>query len=70
MSVPRGDFGITVCFGRVYCMGGRDGIHHLNTIEKYNPQTNRWHCVTSMQMRRLGLVAATVRVPVIKDEPI
>nr|CAD7588425.1 unnamed protein product [Timema genevievae] len=70
MSVPRSNFGITVSFRRIYCLGGHDGIHYLNTVEKYNPHTNRWHCVNAMQVRRFGVTAGTVHVPVIKEEPI
>nr|CAD7265187.1 unnamed protein product [Timema shepardi] len=70
MSVPRSDFGITLGFRRIYCLGGHDGIHYLNTVEKYNPHTNRWHCVNAMQVRRFGVTAGTVHVPVIKEEPI
>jgi N-acetylneuraminic acid mutarotase len=63
MSVARGAFGTTVCNGRIYVIGGSDGIHLLNTVEKFNPRTNRWHCAQSMQVRRIGLGAATVKIP-------
>lgn len=63
MSVPRSSFGVTVWNGRIYVMGGTDGLHLLNTVEKFNPRTNRWHCSQAMQARRIGLGAATVKIP-------
>ncbi|KAK4313697.1 hypothetical protein Pmani_014986 [Petrolisthes manimaculis] len=63
MISARSSFGITVSRGRIYCLGGFSGGSILNTVEKYNPRTNTWHCVQSMQLRRFGLVAATVNVP-------
>jgi hypothetical protein len=44
-------------------MGGHDSIHYLNSVEKFNPKTNRWHCVHSMQVKRFGMGAATLYVP-------
>ncbi|XP_071550708.1 kelch-like protein 40 isoform X2 [Panulirus ornatus] len=63
MISARSSFGVTVSHGRIYCLGGFSGESNLNTVEKYNPRTNMWHCVQSMQLRRYGLVAATVYVP-------
>lgn len=63
MISARSSFGVTVSHGRIYCLGGFSGESNLNSVEKYNPRTNMWHCVQSMQLRRYGLVAATVSVP-------
>ncbi|XP_042240722.1 kelch-like protein 12 isoform X2 [Homarus americanus] len=63
MISTRSSFGVTVSHGRIFCLGGFSGESLLNTAEKYNPRTNMWHCVQSMQLRRYGLVAATVCVP-------
>ena len=41
-------------------MGGHDGINYLKTVEKYNPETNAWTCVTSMGARRGGVGVATL----------
>ena len=62
MLSPRSNFGVTVSHERVYALGGFSGQGVLNSAEKYNPLTDRWHGVQSMQMRRHGLVAATVAV--------
>lgn len=42
MSVPRSSFGVAVSNGRIYCVGGFDGVHFLRTVEKYNPKTDRY----------------------------
>jgi len=63
MSVARSHFGTTVCDSRIYCLGGYDSLHYLNTVEKFNPVTNRWHCVHGMQMRRFAVSAATLFLP-------
>lgn len=67
MSVARSHFGTTVCGSRIYCLGGYDSIHHLSTVEKFNPVTNRWHCAQGMQMRRFAVSAATLFVPLHKE---
>ncbi len=43
MSVPRSSFGSCVSRsnGRIYCVGGYDGVHFVKTVEKYNPRTDR-----------------------------
>ncbi|KAJ1529501.1 hypothetical protein ONE63_006274 [Megalurothrips usitatus] len=70
MSLARASFGITVSDNRIYCIGGYNGVNYTNTVEKFNPRTNRWHCVQAMQCRRYGVGAATLRVPVIsREEP-
>jgi len=43
MSIPRSSFGVATSNGRIYCVGGYDGIHYLNTVEKYNPRTDRYN---------------------------
>ncbi|KAK3923947.1 Kelch-like protein diablo [Frankliniella fusca] len=68
MSIARASFGISVSDNRIYCVGGYNGVHYTNTVEKFNPRTNRWHCVQAMQSRRYGVGAATLRVPVIARE--
>lgn len=50
MPVPRNSFSVAVSDKRIYCMGGSNAVHFLNTVEKFNPRTNRWHCVHAMQV--------------------
>ncbi|XP_034249410.1 kelch-like protein 5 [Thrips palmi] len=68
MPYARASFGISVVDGRIYCVGGYNGVNFTNTVEKFNPRTNRWHCVQAMLNRRYGVGAATLRVPVISRE--
>jgi len=67
MSVARSHFGTTLSDRRIYCLGGYDSIHYLSTVERFNPVTNRWHCVHGMQMRRFAVSAATLFVPLHKE---
>jgi N-acetylneuraminic acid mutarotase len=67
MSVARSHFGTTVSNNRIYCLGGYDSIHYLNTVEKFNPVANRWHCIHAMQVRRFAVGAATLLVPLYKQ---
>lgn len=41
MSAARASFGISVSDNRVYCVGGYNGVNYTNTVEKFNPRTNR-----------------------------
>ncbi|XP_067000718.2 kelch-like protein diablo isoform X2 [Anabrus simplex] len=66
MHVPRCDFGVAVANGCVYCLGGSDSVHFLNTVDKYNAQTDRWHCMHSMQVTRVRGGGAALYVPQIK----
>lgn len=63
MMGSRSSFGVTISRGRIYCIGGFSGESVLNTVEKYNPRIDMWHCVQSMQLRRYGLVASTLKLP-------
>jgi hypothetical protein len=66
MTIARSHFSTTVCKNRIFCLGGHDSIHYLNTVEKFNPGVNRWHCMHAMQVRRFGAGAATLFVPLYK----
>lgn len=68
MQVPRSHFGITLYDNRVYCVGGSDSIHNLNSVIKYNTSTDMWHNVVSMNTKRVSAAAVTVIVPKIQDE--
>lgn len=35
-------------------------MNYLKTVEKYNPETNKWTCVASMGARRGGVGVATL----------
>ncbi len=44
--------------GRIYVMGG-DSLSGLNTVQAYNPRTNRWSIMPPMPDARYGVAATT-----------
>lgn len=42
MSKRRCGVGVAVCNELLYAVGGHDGQSYLNSIERYDPQTNLW----------------------------
>uniref|UniRef100_A0A673CAQ0 Uncharacterized protein n=1 Tax=Sphaeramia orbicularis TaxID=375764 RepID=A0A673CAQ0_9TELE len=59
MSGRRLQFGVAVLDGRLYVVGGRDGLKTLNTVECYNPHSktcerHATHVNTQAWLRRSG----------------
>ena len=44
MSVCRGGVGVGTLGGRLFAIGGHDSINYLNSVEAYDPDTNRYCC--------------------------
>lgn len=44
----------------LYALGGNDGSSSLNSVEKYDPQLNKWTIVSSMVTRRSSIGAAVL----------
>lgn len=55
MSGRRLQFGVAVLDGRLYVVGGRDGLKTLNTVECYNPHSKSWSVMPPMSTHRHGL---------------
>jgi N-acetylneuraminic acid mutarotase len=56
----RKDFGVGVLNGKIYAVGGwyinnADGTKNLNSVEEYDPLTNRWVYRKSLSNPRRGL---------------
>ena len=45
--------------GYLYAVGGNDGAASLQSVERYNPHTNKWSRVAPMNRRRAGLTHST-----------
>ena len=54
MLMPRGGVGVAGLGGYLYAVGGNDGAASLQSVERYNPHTNKWSRVASMNRRRAG----------------
>lgn len=52
MSTARSRVGVAVVNGLLYAIGGYDGQSRLSTVEVYNPETDTWSKVASMNSQR------------------
>ncbi len=41
MSCPRGGVGVASLAGKLFAVGGHDGTNYLNSVEAYDPITDR-----------------------------
>ena len=46
--------------GKLYCIGGFDGVSRLSTVECYDPVTDEWSAMSPMMTKRSALAVATV----------
>jgi hypothetical protein len=67
MGTRRMNLAATTLNGKIYAVGGDDGVyvqpnipHILNTTEAYDPTTNTWTAIASMGTTRDDLAAATL----------
>lgn len=52
MRTARSRVGVAVINGLLYAIGGYDGQSRLSTVEVYNPETDSWTRVSSMNSQR------------------
>ena len=55
MNGRRLQFGVAVVDGKIFVVGGRDGLKTLNTVECYDPATKTWTFLPPMSTHRHGL---------------
>ncbi|CAM5103514.1 unnamed protein product, partial [Natator depressus] len=60
LSEGKRDMGVAELGSYLYCVGGRDGMVHLSTVEKYDPRGNRWCKMAPMTCHRTGLGVAVL----------
>uniref|UniRef100_A0A3Q2Q1L7 Kelch-like family member 18 n=1 Tax=Fundulus heteroclitus TaxID=8078 RepID=A0A3Q2Q1L7_FUNHE len=56
MRTARSRVGVAVVNGLLYAIGGYDGQSRLSTVEVYNPETDSWTRVSSMNSQRRCVV--------------
>ena len=54
MNTPRSTVGVAVLDHKLYAVGGRDGSSCLNSVEVFDPHTNKWSSAAPMVKRRGG----------------
>ena len=52
--------GIEVVDGKIYCIGGHDGSNALDTTYRYDPVSDSWETLASMQLVRSGMSSAVL----------
>lgn len=51
--------GVCALGNHIYVMGGYDGTNQLNTVERYDVETDSWTFISSMRHRRSALGVTT-----------
>uniref|UniRef100_A0A5F8H0Q1 Kelch like family member 17 n=1 Tax=Monodelphis domestica TaxID=13616 RepID=A0A5F8H0Q1_MONDO len=59
---PRSTHDLVAMDGWLYAVGGNDGSSSLNSIEKYNPRTNKWVAASCMFTRRSSVGVAILEL--------
>lgn len=60
MHSRRSTHEVVEASGYLYALGGNDGSSSLNSVERYDPKTNKWSIVTSMLTRRSSIGASVL----------
>jgi len=50
MQTPRSELGLAMLDGHVFAVGGWEGSSRLDSVERYDPETNTWSPVASLKM--------------------
>jgi len=50
MNVPRSELGLALLDGSIYAVGGWEGSHRLDSVERYNRATNTWSMIANLKM--------------------
>lgn len=56
MNVKRLQFGVAVVEGKLYVVGGRDGLKTLNTVECFDVKAKTWTNLPPMSTHRYDLL--------------
>ncbi|ELK23601.1 Kelch-like protein 17 [Myotis davidii] len=62
MNIRRSTHDLVAMDGWLYAVGGNDGSSSLNSIEKYNPRTNKWVSASCMFTRRSSVGVAVLEL--------
>ena len=60
MNQPRRALAASVLADGIYAIGGFDGTHYLNSVEKYQEGDKEWVCVASMNQSRCTHSAVSI----------
>eukprot|EP00957_Ditylum_brightwellii_P088713 6755436-Ditylum_brightwellii.AAC.1 len=60
MGTKRTSCATVVLDGKLVVVGGWDGTNNLAVVEEYNPQTERWTLLPSMETKRSRCAAVVM----------
>ncbi|KAK6022461.1 kelch repeat protein, partial [Ostertagia ostertagi] len=60
MSTGRDSLGVAALDGFLYAVGGTDGRHRYNLVERYDVRRNEWIRMTPMNTLRSGLAVSVL----------
>lgn len=52
LIITSGGVGVAAMGGRIYAVGGHDGVRYLNSVEAYDPLSNQWSPVATISTCR------------------
>ena len=55
MNVTRSRVALVADMDRLWAIGGYDGMKNLSIVEMYNPETDAWSFVASMESHEGGV---------------
>ncbi len=55
LPIQRSGFSSAVVDGHLYLVGGCNNLSKVSTVDKYDPDTNKWSPVAGIGIRRSGL---------------
>ena len=61
LHTARRGCGVATFDGKVYAIGGHDGVHALCSVEIYDPSTNQWTSGPPLTSCRANVGVAVVR---------
>lgn len=67
MRVRRSRVALVATYGKLYAIGGYDGLANLNSVEMYDPEKDTWKFVQSMCAHEGGVGVGVVPVEVDLD---
>lgn len=63
MNAQRSRVALTANMGKLWAVGGYDGMANLVTVEVYDPSANTWSYVTSMSAHEGGVGVGVLPYP-------
>lgn len=61
MKHARCLFSLAVAYGFLYAIGGQDGQNSLKSVERYDPDADKWERVCSLNIQRSSAAVAVNR---------